>query len=159
MRNRISGTNLILYNKQWENIPKATRHDECACAYDTCEEVTDELNILPIHKTNDVDPCFETFFPIFFSLHDDPIQQKLYFEKSFVRENVCDVGNPTRSLFADLLLIVHYRSKNAYYHVAPRHKYQSAWVGRQRSPGYRQRWRRSTRHRLFTGMVCTKLLQ
>jgi len=81
--------------QQWENIPKATRHDECACAYDTCEEVTDELNILPIHKTNDVDPCFETFFPIFFSLHDDPIQQKLYFEKSFVRENVCDVGNPT----------------------------------------------------------------
>jgi hypothetical protein len=78
--------------QSWQAIPKATRLDQCACAYDRCEDIIDELNIMPIFKTNSIDPCFETFFPNFFILQDSPEQQKLYFEKEFVRNNICQIG-------------------------------------------------------------------
>ena len=79
-----------LLQQQWEVIPKATRLDQCACAYDTCDDITDELNMMPLYKTDHIDPCFETFFPIFLSIHDSDAQ-KLYFEKTFIREDICDL--------------------------------------------------------------------
>lgn len=79
----------------WRDIPAPQRLDKCACASDTCDKQENIADLMPQIITNDRETCFETFFPMFFDLHNDPKAQKEYFDEQFVQENVCGLGTVT----------------------------------------------------------------
>lgn len=78
--------------KVWRDIPEPQILEKCACASDSCDQQINRAELMPQIITNDREKCFETFFPMFFDLHNDPKAQKKYFDEQFVQENVCGLG-------------------------------------------------------------------
>ncbi|MDA7838986.1 hypothetical protein N9A45_01510 [bacterium] len=79
----------------WRDIPTPQRLDKCACASDTCDQQEHHADLMPQIRTGDLETCFETFFPMFFELHNNPKAQKKYFDEQFVQGNVCGLGTET----------------------------------------------------------------